>query len=675
MAVSAARNAKSMSRLRRRLAASAMALAPAVAYGLAAHDAAAAGTLVIDSRGASYVEHFAGASRRSGPTVDGPVTLNLSVLDGLGGPRQNLLRLRPPRRQLAAAPNLRPPRRLTSAATPRIRLKPPTTQVARIKLRPPRRSQAKPTRMNRPMATARAQFAYAPPLPRRRPAEMEPMAGPAVQVAAAPLKPNTWPQSAARPMLKAPKPRALSAPPPLQPSRPANRPIELATRPPVAPPAPTPRPTETQLTTARPASLRAGPPNKPVMAAPTLAERQPAPKDLPPAPVSESAKPPMTARMTATEEQRKRFPIIFDREKPPGMAEPGWVSAAPAAADRAAAPDANLPAIASLAPPPTAEPQAVRPSAPPSRAPLQLKATRSAAEPPRTTAAPPPAAPKIVLKASPPASGALPEPASAPAPRPVITSEVTQPGSAVLAPPPPPARAPAIAARPESAKALPEPAEERPDLPARKRLQIPTGLARVQAPGAATGAGAAAPRRLTPPEPTAAATGQAPAFAQLALPAPIAPSAPLASAASKVEETRLEDLFASAPAAAPAPLSAPEPAPVPRPPKAMVAPTAAGGPDAEIAFGASSRALPPGAERQLARIADRLKADPSLRASLSADASAREARRARDLALDRALAVQRYLISRGVFSGAIRVEPVSAAGDRDAVAVRLVEAA
>ena len=90
MAASAARNAKSMSRLRQRLAASAMALAPAVAYGLAAHDAAAAGTLVIDSRGASYVEHFAGASRRAGPTVDGPVTLNLSVLDGLGGPAAQL---------------------------------------------------------------------------------------------------------------------------------------------------------------------------------------------------------------------------------------------------------------------------------------------------------------------------------------------------------------------------------------------------------------------------------------------------------------------------------------------------------------------------------------------------------------------------------------------------------
>ena len=125
----------------------------------------------------------------------------------------------------------------------------------------------------------------------------------------------------------------------------------------------------------------------------------------------------------------------------------------------------------------------------------------------------------------------------------------------------------------------------------------------------------------------------------------------------------LEEAPAEAPPSADRPTAA---APMPAPPRGL---------ETEIAFAGSSRSLPPAAEPALSQIVERLKADPALRVRLSGAASTTNDRRARDLALARALAVQRYLLSQGVLSESIRVEPVTGAPARDAVAVRLVEPA
>lgn len=126
-----------------------------------------------------------------------------------------------------------------------------------------------------------------------------------------------------------------------------------------------------------------------------------------------------------------------------------------------------------------------------------------------------------------------------------------------------------------------------------------------------------------------------------------------------------------APPSRPAP--SPRLAPPPVEPAALAAPRAESGPfRTEIAFAGASRALPADAEPALTRIVDRLKAEPGLKVRLSGAAAASDGKSARELALARALAVQRYLLSRGVMSDAIMVDPVSGEDARNAVAVRLV---
>ena len=151
---------------------------------------------------------------------------------------------------------------------------------------------------------------------------------------------------------------------------------------------------------------------------------------------------------------------------------------------------------------------------------------------------------------------------------------------------------------------------------------------------------------------------KAPGFAPLPLPAPIAP--PVAEAppqnVSPVPPPRLSEL---APPARQTTFTAPI--------------AAAQDFSTEIAFTGGSRSLPGDAMPALAAIADRMKANPGLQARVSGAAAAGDPGEAQDVALARALAVQRYLLSRGVLSDAIKVQPVSGDQGRNGVSVTLVE--
>ena len=502
-----------------------------------------------------------------------------------------------------------------------------------------------------------------------------------------------------------------------------------------------------------------------------------------PAPPPRSTTPPMqmasaeellggdaTSGIEASDALKARFPIIFDRQNPPAMAQPGWTPAAPAATIAAARPR-NLAPLVSLAPPrqpeeprrllaalppaapaartvqlptltsqplpnlvqpPVAEPRPfngvtkpsqvqrqftpnleqsrsiqpradrsriVRPRMAPPRLPVQ--------QPPRLASpAPlPPApairqAPKLAPSSTPalaavqqsepqsfngirapdslpPASliqapqrrtfvpgAALPQPIASRAAEPDF-GNVTQPGSAVLAPPPPPARAPEIAARPESQSALPVPATEVSNQAPRRGLAIPDGLARVTAPQQV---GGDAPSRLLTPPPIDDLS-KAPGFAPLPLPAPIAP--PVAEAPSVIEGPSVIDGLAQDFNAVPPPRLS-ELAPPSR--RTAFVPPASGSQDfsTDIAFAGGSRSLPGDAMPALSAIADRMKSNPGLQARVSGAAAVGDPGEARDVALARALAVQRYLLSRGVMSDAIKVQPVTGGQGRDGVSVTLV---
>ena len=247
---------------------------------------------------------------------------------------------------------------------------------------------------------------------------------------------------------------------------------------------------------------------------------------------------------------------------------------------------------------------------------------------------------------------ALPQPIASRADQPDI-GNVTQPGSAVLVPPPPSARAPEIAARPESQSALPVPATEVSNQPPRRGLSIPDALARVTPPQQS---GDDAPRQLLMLPPIDDLS-QAPGFAPLPLPAPIAP--PVAEAPAQdfkaVPPPRLSELAPSSRRTAlAAPISAEQDF------------------STDIAFAGGSRSLPGDAMPALATIADHMKANPGLQARVSGAAAADDPGQARDVALARALAVQRYLLSRGVMSDAIKVQPITNGQDRDGVSVTLV---
>lgn len=471
-----------------------------------------------------------------------------------------------------------------------------------------------------------------------------------------------------------------------------------------------------------------------------------------------------TSGIEASDALKARFPIIFDRQNPPAMAQPGWTPAAPAATIAAARPR-NLAPLVSLAPPrqpdeprrllaalppaapaartmqlptmtsqplpnliqqPVAEPRPFNGVAKPSQVQRQFtpnleqsrsiqpradqsRIVRPRMAPPRlpvqqtpslASPAPLPPAPAIrqapnlapsstpalaavqqsepqrfngvsASDSLPPASliqppqrrtfvpgAALPQPIASRAVEPDF-GNVTQPGSAVLAPPPPPARAPEIAARPESQSALPVPATEVSNQAPRRGLSIPDGLARVTAPQQF---GGDAPRRLLTPPPIDDLS-KAPGFAPLPLPAPIAP--PVAEV-PPVAEGLARDFNAVPPPR----LS--ELAPPSR--RTAFVPPASGSQDfsTDIAFAGGSRSLPGDAMPALSAIADRMKSNPGLQARVSGAAAAGDPGEARDVALARALAVQRYLLSRGVMSDAIKVQPVTGGQGRDGVSVTLV---
>lgn len=466
-----------------------------------------------------------------------------------------------------------------------------------------------------------------------------------------------------------------------------------------------------------------------------------------------------TSGIEASDVLKARFPIIFDRQNPPAMAQPGWTPAAPAATIAATKP-VNLASLASLAPPrppeeprrllaalplaahaartvqlstltsqplpnliqqPVAEPRSfnvvakpkqfqrqfapnleqsrsiqpradqsriVRPRMALPRLPLQ-KAPELASPAPLPPAPPirqeqPPLAPSSVPALAavqqaeprslngvsapdslppasliqPPQRGAfvpgatLPQPIKSRAVEPDL-GNVTQPGSAVLAPPPPPARAPEIAGRPESQSALPVPETEVSNQAPRRGLSIPDGLARVTAPRQLVGD---APRRLLTLLPIDDLS-KAPGFAPLPLPAPIVP--PFAGAPTQevnaVPPMRLSEF-------------------APPSQRTAFVPPAGGSQDfsTDIAFAGSSRSLPGDAMPVLSAIADWMKSNPGLQARVNGAAAAGDLSEALDVALARALTVRRFLLSRGVMSDAIKVQPVTGGQNRDSVSVTLV---
>lgn len=625
------------SRLRLALAATAFLTAPAIA---AEH------TLLIDGSGATYVIGGETAPplppRRSGGVTTGAVTLDLSVLDGLEQvrpeARQGPLRLNRPNRLIADAQRIRTEGAVTvfPDAIPRrpAWLKPPK-QVAQkpIKLRPPRRS-------GRQLAQASyVSIPHPPPLPPIRSQAAAPTDLASAAPKAPPLPPIRGGQTDLRPAVNAVAGLATQpTAPPVAIRTNANllgaAPVTAASR------RRTPMPdyvaqgpyvgrymTEDGRIDVSP--MRPGPAQ--IAAAPALMDPLPQPQPPAGAPavpagsgadvetgtIIASAAQPGFQQVEVTDELRKKFPIIFDRDQPPEMARPGWSSPTPAAADRAARRNDDLPALASLAP---------------------------KDDPPNAGGAEAAGPTDVALGAA-------------------LQAGVTQPGDAVLAPPPPPARA-IQAARAEAVSALPEPPKEDPKTPPRKPLAIPHTLARVTPPG--QDGAAEALTVLTPPRANEAA--ETPEFAP-----------PAAGVLAEID--RLDQV-------ANAPVQRPDPEPRPEEPRQLslalgappepatpAKPRAAGTNETEIAFAAASRALPDEAQPALSEIVAKLKADPALRVRLAGAASAGEAKRARDLALARALAVQRYLVSQGVLSEAIRVEPVSGAAGRDSVAVRLFEPA
>jgi len=730
MAVNARKTSKPASRLRR-LAASAVA-APAILVALAPIGVLAAGTVVIDSRGAYQVQSF-GKAAMTGDRGDGAVTLDLSVLDGYGRAGPPPIQLRRPSSLIANAEpiRLRPPR---SKLTP-----PPAAGRAGAQLAlhaplpdspplPPRRPG---TGMAIGPEQGAVQLASLPPLPPRRPAvsvdpaalgsaaapttesrtvRLRPVSGsasPALATTPAPTpmaKPAT--AAAAQPMY-APSPAPISdaatdLPPPPAPTAIAPVLLPQSRQPSPPPPSPaTPRQTAFLQTPAPDAVALA--------AAPTAADRTPPRRPQPdprptPGPAIETRapatpRPAAEAEPSVGSEQLRRRLARFDaeRETPPAMAVPGWRNPAPAAVAEAVTRVADLPDLASLAPPET------RAGTPPPPAP-------DIPAPPLASLPQTPPGAKAFDDLLPPVSADAPG-AGAPA---SPAKGVSQPGDAVLVPPPPPARALAIVSRPEAAAALPEPAVEPAPPPPRRPLAVPPALSQVSA------------ADVGPPRSLLASTGgrpaaSAPDFARIELPEP-QPPAPFAmetAAPRRTEAAAPRRLApekgpaatgqAEAPGAAwdrlaalDAPSTPPAPPPVPRPSAALAPdapardrpepvqlalaldggaarpaakPAAPGGGALEIAFDGTSRTLPAGSTVELNRIVAELKARPDLTVRLYGAARGAEPHAARELALARAVAVHRYLVSRGVGSAAIKVEPVTGEAAKDAVAVRLVSPA
>jgi|GEM_PF-6291626 len=499
------------------------------------------------------------------------------------------------------------------AAEKPIRLKPP-------KLVPNSRGGARGT----------IQFATRPPpLPPRRPLSGEAASMPQLALvprAAPPLPPRrpsaeppqlaSAPPPAPQPQPVAPAPAATDLPPP--PPVAEIAPILLTPVAPKAPASPGPR---------APGSARAFIPSpapdagENALASAPFAAPPPAPTPQAPGDVG----PALQVRMReidpnagVNEELRKPAQAFaVERDAPPAMARPDWQSPSPPAVaiEAASTPAPDLPDLASLAPPPLDD--------------LAAPATDA-----------PPVLPRI-------------EPVAA-----------AQPGDAVLPPPPPPARVADIIGRPEAARAFPQPEPEVEPTTPRRPLSLPPELARVAAPAAADAG---------PPQPLVskrfvADAGSAPDYAVMPLPEPRRPAGrapePVQSAAAPAARD-----FAAPDQPVQLSLALDDVAPA-TPEIAAAAANAAAA--TEIAFAAASGALSRDAEPTLSRIAAQLRADPSLSVTVSAGAAASQPKRARQLAMARAIAVHRYLVSHGVGHQAIKVEPVTGDAGKDAVSVRVV---
>tara|TARA_E500000318_G_scaffold101870_1_gene105726 strand:- start:34 stop:1191 length:1158 start_codon:yes stop_codon:yes gene_type:complete len=171
---------------------------------------------------------------------------------------------------------------------------------------------------------------------------------------------------------------------------------------------------------------------------------------------------------------------------------------------------------------------------------------------------------------------------------------------------------------------------------------------------------------IAPPPPPAAITTPAAPTSSVAAPSVPAPSAPAPTASATSAKTPEPVKRAKQVAAAsPAPKT---PAPAPK---------ASSGGAISIAFDAETKSLPTNASGTLNEVAEKMKADKSMRVQLLAYASAgeRSEAKARRLSLSRALEVRSYLIGKGIASTRMDVRALgnqSPSGSPDRVDLTLV---
>jgi len=284
------------------------------------------------------------------------------------------------------------------------------------------------------------------------------------------------------------------------------------------------------------------------------------------------------------------------------------------------------------------------PLPPPSRPPQMTR---------RVTATPPaaaPAAPRTPTAALPTARRIAPATtgpkriAAVPA-APKVTAPVPS-APKVASIPAPKVAAPARVAIPAPAPAAP-----------RKSSGTPTSIPSIEVP--APPASSTRTAAITPPPPPPAVT----AAPEKVAPAKVAP----AKAAPAAKAARAPEPAPQVAAVSPAP-KAPAPAPAASANSAVIS----------VVFDADSKTLPGNADSILGKVAEKLKADETLRVQLMAYASAgeRSEAKARRLSLSRALEVRSYLIRQGIASTRMDVR---ALGDRapgapgDRVDLTLVE--
>ena len=195
--------------------------------------------------------------------------------------------------------------------------------------------------------------------------------------------------------------------------------------------------------------------------------------------------------------------------------------------------------------------------------------------------------------------------------------------------------------------------------PAKVAIQAPAP----KAPGKITGAKTTIPDITipAPPKATTRTTAIVPPPPPAAITTPAAPTASATSAKTPEPVKRAKQVAA----ASPAPKT---PAPAPK---------ASSGGAISIAFDAETKSLPTNASGTLNEVAEKMKADKSMRVQLLAYASAgeRSEAKARRLSLSRALEVRSYLIGKGIASTRMDVRALgnqSPSGSPDRVDLTLV---